>query len=83
MRVSDLVGVTIMSGAQKMANRMATGVMIAGFVVTAGLFSRGRTGATVFGYPVLTIVFLGLALLASIWLVADIDLPQRRRRSST
>ena len=73
----------IMRGAQKMANRMATGVMIAAFVVTAGLFSSGHTGTTVLGYPLLTIVFLGLALLTSFWLALGIvrsDLPQRRKR---
>jgi hypothetical protein len=75
----------IMRGAQKMANRMATGVLIAAFVVAAALFSSGRSGSTVWGYPVLSIVFLGLAVLVAIWLGIGIfrgDLPQRGRKPS-
>ena len=75
----------IMRGAQKMANRLATGVVIAAFVVAAGLFSSARTGTTLLGYPVLTVVFLVLALLAAVWLAVGIvrgDLPQRGRRRS-
>lgn len=75
----------IMRGAQKMANRMATGVVIAAFVVTAGLFSGAHTSTTVLGYPVLTIVFLGLAVLSAAWLAVGIvrgDLPQKGKRSS-
>ncbi|HET9075776.1 MAG TPA: AarF/UbiB family protein [Acidimicrobiales bacterium] len=71
----------VMRGAQKMANRVATGVMIAAFVVAAALFSSGRPGATLWGYPVLTIVFLGLALLSAVWMGVGVlrgDLPQRR-----
>ena len=74
----------ILRGAQKMANRMATGVVIAAFVVAAALFSGARTGTTVLGYPVLTIVFLGLAIVASLWLAIGVirgDLPQRGKRS--
>ncbi len=70
----------IMRGAQKMANRLAAGVVIAAFLVTAGLFSGARTGTTFLGYPVLTIVFLGLALVTALGLGVGIvhrDLPQR------
>lgn len=73
----------IMRSAQKMANRLATGVVIAAFVVAAGLFSGAHTATTVLGYPVLTIVFLALAALAASWLVVGIirgDLPQRGKR---
>jgi predicted unusual protein kinase regulating ubiquinone biosynthesis (AarF/ABC1/UbiB family) len=73
----------LLRGAQKMANRVAAGVMIAAFVVAAALFSSGPDGATVWGYPVLTIVFLGLAALAALWVAIGMvrrDLPQRGRR---
>lgn len=73
----------MLRGAQKMANRVASGVMIAAFVVTAALFSSGRTSVTVGGYPLLTIVFLCLAALMAVWVGVGIlrsDLPQRRTR---
>lgn len=73
----------IMRGAQKMANRLATGVLVAAFVVAAALFSSGK-GATLWGYPLLTIVFLGLALVtvavAGFGIIRR-DVPQRGRRA--
>jgi ubiquinone biosynthesis protein len=73
----------LMRGAQKMANRVAGGVMVAAFVVAAALFSSGRTSVTVGGYPLLTIVFLCLAIITALWMGAGMlrsDLPQRRTR---
>ncbi len=73
----------MLRGAQKLANRVASGVMVAAFVVTAALFSSGRTSVTVGGYPLLTIVFLCLAALMAVWVGVGIlrsDLPQRRTR---
>lgn len=75
----------IMRGAQKMANRMATGVLIASFVLAAAIFSGARTGTTLWGYPVLTIVFLALAMVVALWLGFGIvrgDLPQRGKKPS-
>lgn len=82
LNLEGLDEAAIMRGAQKMSNRMATGVLIAAFVLAAALFSNGRSGATLWGYPVLTIVFLGLAVLVALWLAVGImrsDLPQRGR----
>lgn len=72
----------ILRGAQKLANRVATGVLIAAFVLAAALFSSQRTGAFLWGYPVLTLVFLGLAVVVGGWLGIGIvrsDLPRRGR----
>jgi predicted unusual protein kinase regulating ubiquinone biosynthesis (AarF/ABC1/UbiB family) len=69
----------VIRGAQKLANRVATGVLIAAFVIAAALFSGATHVATVWGYPVLTIVFLGLAVVVATWLGLSIvraDLPQ-------
>jgi hypothetical protein len=66
-----------------MANRVVAGVLIAAFVVAAALFSATPHGPTLWGYPVLTVVFLGLALLTAGWVAVGIlrrDLPQRRKR---
>jgi hypothetical protein len=71
-----------------MANRVVAGVIIAAFVVAAALFSAAPHARSVWGYPILTIVFLGLALLTAVWVGIGIlrrDLPQRghRRPGST
>jgi predicted unusual protein kinase regulating ubiquinone biosynthesis (AarF/ABC1/UbiB family) len=72
----------LMRGAQKLANRLAAGVMIAAFVVAAGLFSGHSGRPTVWGYPLLTIVFLALAAAVALWLAVAVlrrDLPQRTK----
>lgn len=82
LNIEGLDEAALMRGAQKLANRVATGVVIAAFVVAAALFSAERGGVRVWGYPLLTIVFLGLAVLMAIWLVVGIvrsDLPTRSR----
>ncbi len=74
---------SVIRGAQKMANRVAAGVMIAAFVIAAALFSSASHAATVGGYPVLTFVFLGLAAVTALWVGIGMvrrDLPQRRGR---
>ena len=70
----------VIRGAQKMANRFVAGLMIASFVVAAALFSSAPRAATVWGYPVLTVVFLALAALTAGWVGIGMlrrDLPQR------
>jgi predicted unusual protein kinase regulating ubiquinone biosynthesis (AarF/ABC1/UbiB family) len=58
----------LLRGAQKLANRVATGVLIAAFVLAAALFSGAKSADTLWGYPILTIIFLGLAIAGAIWL---------------
>lgn len=81
LRLEGLDEASVIRGAQKMANRVVAGVMIAAFVVAAALFSSAPHGPTVWGYPVLTMVFLGLAVLTGGWVAIGMvrrDLPQRR-----
>ena len=83
LRLEGLDEASVIRGAQKMANRVVAGVMIAAFVVAAALFSAAPHGATVWGYPVLTIVFLGMAVLTGAWVAVGVlrrDLPQPRGR---
>jgi predicted unusual protein kinase regulating ubiquinone biosynthesis (AarF/ABC1/UbiB family) len=83
LRLEGLDEASVIRGAQKMANRVVAGVLIAAFVVAAALFSATPHGPTLWGYPVLTVVFLGLALLTAGWVAVGIlrrDLPQRRKR---
>jgi predicted unusual protein kinase regulating ubiquinone biosynthesis (AarF/ABC1/UbiB family) len=81
LRLEGLDEASMLRGAQKMANRFVAGLMIAGFVVAAALFSISPRAATLWGYPVLTIVFLALAALTALWVGIGMlrrDLPQRR-----
>jgi hypothetical protein len=81
LRLDGLDEASVIRGAQKMANRFVAGLMIAAFVVAAALFSSAPHAATVWGYPVLTIVFLALGALTAAWVGIGMlrrDLPQRR-----
>jgi ubiquinone biosynthesis protein len=83
LNLEGLDEAAMLRGAQKLANRVAAGVVIAAFVVAAALFAQGRPVATVGGYPVLTLVFLALAVVTALWLVVGIargDIPQANRR---
>jgi ubiquinone biosynthesis protein len=85
LNLEGLDEAAMMRGAQKLANRVAAGVVIAACVVASALFAQTRGVATFLGYPVLTIVFLGVALATSLWLVIGIvhgDLPPGNRRDS-
>jgi predicted unusual protein kinase regulating ubiquinone biosynthesis (AarF/ABC1/UbiB family) len=81
LRLEGLDEASVIRGAQKMANRVAAGVMIAAFVIAAALFASAPHTTTVWGYPVLTVVFLALAVLTAGWVAIGMvrrDLPQRR-----
>jgi hypothetical protein len=83
LRVHGLDEASVIRGAQKMANRVVGGVMIAAFVVAAALFSSAPHARSLWGYPILTIVFLGLAFLTAAWVAIGIvrrDLPQHGHR---
>jgi ubiquinone biosynthesis protein len=83
LRLEGLDEAAVLRGAQKMANRVAAGVMIAAFVIAAALFAAAPGGGSVWGYPVLTIAFLGLAVLTAGWVAIGMvrrDVPQRRPR---
>ena len=73
----------LMRGIQKLANRVGIGIVVAACVLAAAIFSNSHAAKTIGGYPVLTYIFLFLALVGGVWLVAGIvrnDLPQRVRR---
>ena len=87
MKVDAIDEVRLMEGMQKVANRIATGLILASLIIGAALVMRVDTDFRIFGYPGLAILlFLGAAicgsgLLLSI-LVNDIKAKRRRRTFS-
>ena len=63
----------ILSGLHHMANRITTGLVLAAMIVGAALIMNVETSLTLFGYPVLAILFFlaagvgGAGLIYSIW----------------
>jgi ubiquinone biosynthesis protein len=67
----------LMSNLQKIANRIASGLVLAALIVGAALMMQVRTSFTIFGYPGLAMVlfllavFCGFLLVVSIWFNDD------------
>jgi ubiquinone biosynthesis protein len=76
---------TLMEGAQKVANRITTGLVLAALIVGAALLMRVPTTFTLFGYPGLAILLFlaaaagGIGLVVSI-LANDIRARKKNRR---
>lgn len=82
LNVAGLDEKELMRGVQKLANRGATGVVVAALVLAAAVFSVSSGGPRLFGESAFTIVLLGLAFAMALWLLVGIirsDLPQHRR----
>ncbi|MCU1491898.1 MAG: hypothetical protein JWM85_3303 [Acidimicrobiaceae bacterium] len=85
VKVDAFDEVELLRGLQRIANRVAMGVVIAALVLAAAVFAVAPTSSRVLGYPPLALAFLLLAgvlcvgFLATI-LNADGKLKRRRRR---
>ena len=72
----------LMEGLQKVANRIATGLVLAALIVGAALLMRVETSFRLFGYPGLAILLFLAAALGGMWLVGTImvnDIRAKRR----
>ena len=72
----------LMEGMQKVANRIATGLVLAALIVGAALMMRVETSFQLFGYPGLAILLFLAAALGGMGLVGTIlinDIRARRR----
>lgn len=72
----------LMEGLQKVANRIATGLVLAALIVGAALLMRVETSFRLFGYPGLAILLFLAAAIGGMWLVGTIlinDIRAKRR----
>jgi predicted unusual protein kinase regulating ubiquinone biosynthesis (AarF/ABC1/UbiB family) len=82
IRVQAIDQQLLMSGFQKVANRIATGLVLAALIVGSAMLLQVPTSFRILGYPGFAILFFlaaaagGVALLLNILLS---DLPQRKR----
>ena len=88
VKVDAIDEATLMEGMQKVANRIATGLLLAALIVGAALLMRVETSFRIFGYPGLAILlFLGAAMcgivLVTSILVTDIRARRRPKRSQS
>ena len=62
----------IMRSAQKLANRVMGGMLVASLIIGAALIMRIPTHAHLFGYPAVAIVLFLIAAGAAVWLLVTI-----------
>jgi predicted unusual protein kinase regulating ubiquinone biosynthesis (AarF/ABC1/UbiB family) len=82
MKVDTIDEAALMEGLQKVANRIATGLILAALIVGAALLMRVETSFRLFGYPGLAILLFLAAAIGGAGLVGTIlvnDIRARRR----
>jgi ubiquinone biosynthesis protein len=72
LRVDAIDEHKLIAGLQKIANRIALGVILASLVIGAALLMRVETSATLFGYPALAMVLFLIAAVGSLALAIQI-----------
>ena len=80
LRVTGLQESHLMENLQKIANRIATGLIVAALLVSSALLMRVGTGARLFGYPALAMVLFLVAAALGLGIVASALLSDRRAR---
>lgn len=81
IRVDAFDETEFLASLHRMANRVATGVVIAALVVGAALLSQVHSTWKVGGYPIVAFVFFLMAAIAGFALVGSIVISDRRIRS--
>jgi len=62
----------LVDSAQKVANRITMGLILAALIVGAALLMRVQTSFELFGYPGLAIICFLIAAAGGVWLVVNI-----------
>ncbi len=78
VRVKAVDAKMVMTGMQKIANRITTGLVLAALIIGASLLMRIDTPCRLFGYPTLAILCFIAAAGGAIWLLIAILLPDRK-----
>ncbi|CAN5795254.1 AarF/UbiB family protein [soil metagenome] len=68
----------IMEGLQKVANRIAMGVVLAALIIGAAMLMQVQTTFQILGYPGLAMLCFAGAAIGGIWLLIDILIHDRR-----
>ena len=68
----------LMEGLQKIANRIATGLILAALIIGASLLMRVDTPFRIFGYPGLAMLLFLAAAAGGFWLVLGTYIQDRR-----
>jgi predicted unusual protein kinase regulating ubiquinone biosynthesis (AarF/ABC1/UbiB family) len=80
LRVDSIDEKYLMTGLQKIANRLTAGIILAAVIVGAAMLMQVDTPFKLFGYPGIAIIFFILAALGGLWLAFSIIFHDERTR---
>lgn len=80
LRVNAIDEEALISGIEKVANRITIGLVLAALIVGAAMLMQVETDFTILGYPGLAIILFGAAAIGGVAMVGDIIVKDRRRR---
>jgi hypothetical protein len=72
----------VLDGLQKVANRIALGLILASLIVGAALMMRVETSFRIWGYPGLPMIFFLMAAIAGLILIGSIFLTDRHPKKN-
>ncbi len=80
LKVDAFDETAFLRGIHRMANRVATGLVLAAIIVGAALLSNVKTSARIAGYPAVAFVLFMVAAVGGLYLVVSILVGDRRLR---
>jgi predicted unusual protein kinase regulating ubiquinone biosynthesis (AarF/ABC1/UbiB family) len=80
VKVKATDAAVVMEGFQKVANRIATGLVLAALIVGASLLMQVRTTFTIWGYPGLAMLCFLAAAAGGLWLVISIVVQDQKKK---
>jgi ubiquinone biosynthesis protein len=83
IRVDAIDEVELISGMQKIANRITTGLVLAALIVGAAMLMRVDTPYRIFGYPAVAMLLFVTAAAGGVALLVDIFAHDRKPRRNT
>ncbi len=81
-RVNAIDETALITGIQKVANRITMGLILAALIVGAAMLMQVETTWTIFGYPGLAMLFFLIAGMGGLALVIDIWMTDRKGRGN-
>ena len=73
----------IVEGIEKVANRIAAGIVLAALIIGAALLMRVETTFRIFGYPGIAMLFFLAAFAGGFWLVVSTFIRDHKARRKT
>jgi hypothetical protein len=80
VKVKAIDAKLMLDGMRKIANRITTGVVLAGLIVGASLLARIESAFQLFGYPGLAIICFTTAAAGGFWLVISVFISDYKDR---